>query len=569
MTRLLTGWRSLSMTSRIGVGIVLTLCAIAIFAPWIAPYDPEERVTRPFAAPSPSHLLGADDVGHDLLSVLIFGARPSLLVGLLAAIVATMIGMLVGITAGYLRGTVDTVLMRIVDIVLSMPVVPLTLVIGVLAGPGITTQIFVISIALWAPMARELRAQVLSVRERDHIHALRAMGARNSYVLTRHIVPAVGTLVGPQLVLAVKNAVLLEASLAFLGLGDITSMSWGMMLNVANERSAFLTDAWLWWVLPPGALIGLTVLGFALAGSAVERTATGRTLRAGRRTKRRRAAAAPVEAAAVDRGPDAPLLRIEGLTVRYGEGEDAGGGCTEVDLAIPRGQVLGLVGESGSGKSTVAAAVVGLMPTAARIVSGRILFEGIDLLTLGDRERRALLGARIGLVPQEAQSALNPVYRIGDQISEAILLHSDASRDSAGERTRELLRMVGLPEDRYRAYPHELSGGQRQRVVIAIALANDPDLLVADEPTSGLDVLVQQEILDLLDDLRTRLNLTVLIVTHDLPVVAQTADLVAVMRAGAVVEQGEAGAVLTDPQHPYTRDLIGSVPDMTEFEGAL
>lgn len=569
MTRLLSGWRSLSVTSRIGVGIVLTLCSVAIFAPWLAPYDPDVRVTRPFAVPSPSHPLGADDVGHDLLSVLIFGARPSLLVGLLAAIVATLIGMLVGITAGYLRGTTDTVLMRIVDVVLSMPVVPLTLVIGVLAGPGITTQIFVISIALWAPMARELRAQVLSVRERDHILALRAMGARNGYVLTRHIVPAVAPLVGPQLVLAVKNAVLLEATLGFLGLGDVTSMSWGMMLNIANERSAFLTDAWLWWVLPPGALIGLTVLGFALAGGAVERATTARTLRPTRRMKRRSPAAAPVEASAAERGSDAPLLRIEGLTVRYGDDDSAGGGCTDVDLTIPRGQVLGLVGESGSGKSTVAAAVVGLVPAAARIVSGRILLGGVDLLTLGESERRAMLGARIGLVPQEAQSALNPVHRIGDQIAESVLVHSDASREQAQERARELLRMVGLPEDRYRAYPHELSGGQRQRVVIAIALANEPELLVADEPTSGLDVLVQQEILDLLDVLRARLRLSMLIVTHDLPVVAQTADLVAVMRAGTVVEQGAAGAVLTDPEHPYTRELVGSMPDMSELEGAL
>lgn len=562
MTCLRTGWRSLSVTSRIGIGIVVTLCAVAVFAPWLAPYDPGERVTRPFAAPSAAHLLGADDVGHDLFSILIFGARPSLLVGFIAAIAATVVGMAVGVTAGYLRGIVDTALMRIVDVVLSLPVVPLTLVIGVLAGPGIVTQTFVISVALWAPVARELRAQVLSVREHDHIHALRAMGARHSYVLARHIVPAVGVLVVPQLVLAVKNAVLLEASLAFLGLGDITSMSWGMMLSVANGRSAFLTDAWLWWVLPPGALIGLTVLGFALAGGAVERTTGGITRRITRRGKPR----LPTVAAAVPVDADGVLLRIEKLSVRYGEGENAGGGCTAVDLEIPRGQVLGLVGESGSGKSTVAAAIVGLMPPAARVTSGRILLGGVDLLDLGDRERRALLGSRIGLVPQEAQSALNPVHRIGDQIREAVLVHTDVTRGRAQDRAHELLRMVGLPADRYRAFPHELSGGQRQRVVLAIALANEPELLVADEPTSGLDVLVQQEIIDLLDELRTRLRLTVLIVTHDLPVVAQTADLVAVMRAGEVVEQGDAGTVLTDPQHPYTRDLMGSLPDMTEFE---
>lgn len=567
MKTLLAGWRTLSLTSRIGIIIVLSLCAMAVLAPWLAPYDPHERVTRPFAAPSPEHLLGADDVGHDLLSVLILGARPSLLVGFIAATAATVIGMAVGLTAGYLRGSVDTVLMRIVDVVLALPVVPLTLVIGVVAGPGLRTQILVISIALWAPMARELRAQVLSLRERDHLQALRAMGASNGYVLIRHVVPAMGTLVVPQLVLAVKGAVLLEASLAFLGLGDITSMSWGMMLSVANERSAFLTGAWLWWVLPPGALIGLTVLGFALAGGAVERGAGGITRKKAKGAKRRGVAPVPQSTQTQQSsGAAAPLLQTVALTVRYGDGPKAGGGATEVDLVINRGQVLGLVGESGSGKSTVAAAVVGLMAPAARVGAGEILLDGTDLLTLGEAERRSLLGRRIAFVPQEAQSALNPVYRIGEQICEAILVHGNLTRDQARERARELLHMVGLPAAKYPVYPHQLSGGQRQRVVIAIALANEPELLVADEPTSGLDVLVQQEILDLLDQLRATLGLAMLIVTHDLPVVARMADRIAVMRSGHVLEQGDAQSVLSDPQHPYTQRLLASVPDMSDFE---
>lgn len=575
MSTIVSRWRSLPLTSRIGILIVAALCAVAIFAPWIAPYDPEERVAMPFATPSLQHLLGADDVGHDLLSILIYGARPSLLVGFIAAVVATAIGMLVGITAGYVRGPLDTVLMRIVDVVLSLPVVPLTLVIGVLAGPGLVTQIFVISLALWAPMARELRAQVLSVRERDHIHALRAMGAHSGYVLTRHVVPAVGALVVPQLVLAVKSAVLLEASLSFLGLGDITSMSWGMMLNVANDRSAFLTDAWLWWVVPPGALIGLTVLGFALAGGAVERSAGGATVKETRRrsVKSTRASAAITSshtpATTTDSDARAPLLHIDGLTIRYGDANEASGGCTAVSLALPRGEVLGLVGESGSGKSTVAAAVVGLMPAAARLKSGRIMFDGTDLTALSPRDRRALLGDRIGLIPQEAQSALNPVYRVGAQIAEAIRAHGHVSKAAANQRARELLELVGLPAARFRAYPHELSGGQRQRVVIAIALAGEPELLVADEPTSGLDVLVQQEILDLLEHLRITLGLTMLIVTHDLPVVAHTADEVAVMRGGFVVEAGRTPDILGAPTHEYTQQLLASMPDMTEFERAL
>lgn len=568
MTRSLIFWRSLPLTSRLGLGIIAALVLLAILGPLLAPYDPAERVTTPFAAPSAMHLLGADDVGHDLLSVLILGARPSLLVGFIAAIVATCVGMLVGITAGYLRGAVDTVLMRIVDVVLALPVVPLTLVVGVLAGPGLVTQIFVISIALWAPMARELRSQVLSVRERDHVHALRAMGAGHRYMLTRHIVPAMGTLVVPQLVLAVKNAVMLEATLAFLGLGDISSMSWGMMLSIANDRSAFLTDAWLWWVVPPGLLIGLTVLGFALAGSAVERTATGQVIGAshGRLVRHTTTSTSAASAEITNMTDDSHLLGIDQLTIRYGPGDLATGGCSDVDLVLRRGRVLGLVGESGSGKSTVAAAIVGLIPSAGQVVNGRILLDGEDVLNLGARERRSLLGARIGMVPQEAQSALNPVYRAGNQITEAIVVHQEIPRPHAQKRAQELLTLVGMPDHAYHAYPHQLSGGQRQRVVIAIALANDPDLLVADEPTSGLDVLVQQDILDLLSNLRSRLGLTMLIVSHDLPIIAQVTDDIAVMRAGVVVEQGETLRVLACLQTSYTQRLVGSLPDMTEFE---
>lgn len=565
MKRFAALFTSLPRTSQLGFILILALSLVAIFAPLLAPYDPQVRVARPFATPSAQHLLGADDVGHDLLSVLIHGARPSLLVGFIAAIAATVIGMAVGLSAGYLRGAVDTVLMRMVDVVLSLPVLPLTLVIGVLAGPGITTQIFVISIALWAPMARELRAQVLSVRERDHIHALRAMGAKNSYVLLRHVIPSVSVLVIPQLVLAVKSAVLLEASLSFLGLGDVTSMSWGMMLSVANERSAFLTGAWLWWVLPPGALIALTVLAFALAGGSVERA------------HKVYAAAAP-EPVALPGGPEAApseaghpeaLLSVRQLSVGYGAAGEASGGCQAVSFELLPGQALGLVGESGSGKSTVAAAVTGLMPPAARVDAGQMRFAGQDLLSLSPVQRRTLLGRKIALIPQEAQSSLNPVYRVGDQLAEALHTIPGTKPEAARRRAQELFALVGLEPHKLRSYPHELSGGQRQRVVIAIALANDPQLLIADEPTSGLDVLIQQEILQLLGQLRTRLGLSLLIVSHDLPVVAQLAEQMAVMQGGRLVEQGPVAQMLHTPQHPYTRKLLAAMPDLREFEGAM
>jgi peptide/nickel transport system ATP-binding protein/peptide/nickel transport system permease protein len=550
--RLLRGNTRSQRLAAVGAAILGVLLLAAVAAPWLTPYDPTERVTRPFATPTAAHWLGADDVGHDLLSMLIHGARISLFVGVTAAVAATTIGTLVGVIAGYARGAVDTVLMRIVDVVLSLPVLPLTIVIGVFAGPGLRTQVMVIAAVLWAGLARELRAQVLSLRERDYIQAERAMGAGSLYVLRRHIVPAVIPLVIPQFVLTIKTAILLEASLAFLGLGDISSASWGSMLSMAHARNAFLTDAWLWWVLPPGLAIAVTVLAFALLGNAIEERSRP-ILRRARRV-RRRVTSEPVRP--VDAGAEDPLV-VDGLSVVYGKD---GRGVYDVSFTVAAGELVALVGESGSGKSTVAGAAMGLLPAAARVTAGRVLVSGRDVATMSATELREVRGDRISLIPQEALSALNPVHTIGSQVDEAIRAHQSCGRDAARTRTVELLGQVGLAPEHVDAYPHQLSGGMRQRVVIAMALANEPDVLIADEPTSGLDVLREAEVLALLDELRTRHSLALLIVTHNLPVIERIADRIAVMRDGALVEIGTAAQIIGTPEHPYTRLLVESAP---------
>ncbi len=311
-----------------GLGILAVLVLLAVAAPLLAPYDPAERAGRPFGAPSAAHLLGTNDVGHDLLSELVYGARVSLLVGVSAALAATVVGAAVGVTAGYARGRLDPLLMRLVDVVLALPALPLTIVIGVFAGPGLGTQILVISVVMWAGVARELRAQVLSLRERDHIQALRAMGAGPWHVVPRHLLPAVAPLVVPQFVLATKTAILLEASLAFLGLGDITAKSWGTMLSLAHARSAFLTDAWMWWVLPPGLAIAAHSAGVRAARARVRGTRPSVAAQprpqggapAGRPAARR----ARRGAAARDRRP-ARHLRRQQAGARGGRGRPRGG----------------------------------------------------------------------------------------------------------------------------------------------------------------------------------------------------------------------------------------------------
>lgn len=531
---------------------VLVLCAVA--APWVAPYDPDERVTRPFAKPSGAHWLGADDVGHDLLSQLIYGARVSLLIGVVAALAATVVGALVGVLAGYCRGSVDAILMRIVDVILTLPVLPLTIVIGVFMGPGLTTQILVISSVLWAGLARELRSQVLSLRERDYIHSLNSMGASTWYVLRKHVSRAVFPLIVPQFILAVKTAILLEASLAFLGLGDVTNASWGSMLALAQGRNAFLTDAWLWWILPPGLAIALTVLGFALIGNALEERSRP-VLARRKKIKRDDEGRAQSPAEELPNGIAAPL-EIEHLTISYGEDRL---GVRDVSLTVGINEVVALVGESGSGKSTVAASTLGLLAPAADVVGGVVRVCGQDVTRLPLRGLQALRGNRIALVPQEAMSALNPVRKIGDQLVEAVLVHTQCTRGEARARSVDMLVKVGIDASRIDAYPHQLSGGMRQRVVIAMALVNDPAVLIADEPTSGLDVLMEEEILELLLNLRSSLGLSLLIISHNLPVVERIADRIAVMKDGEIVEIGAVGAITNDPQHPYTRRLIDAV----------
>ena len=256
-----------------------------------------------------------------------------------------------------------------------------------------------------------------------------------------------------------------------------------------------------------------------------------------------------------------PVLQVRDLAVTYHGRRGDVTAVRGVSLTVGAGETVALVGESGSGKSTTALAVAGLLPGRAT-VTGKLDFRGRDLTTAGRRERRAVLGAGIGLVPQDPTVSLNPVKRIGDQVAEVLLIHRLARRPQAWAAAVEALAAAGLgdPEIRARQYPHELSGGMRQRVLIAIALVAGPALLIADEPTTALDVTVQRQILDRIDDLVGRKRTGLLLVTHDLAVAADRADRIVVMSDGRIVEDGPARRILRDPAHPYTRSLLDAAP---------
>ena len=259
---------------------------------------------------------------------------------------------------------------------------------------------------------------------------------------------------------------------------------------------------------------------------------------------------------------DAPLLSVERLTTGFDTGGAFVPAVIDVSFHVDPGETLCLVGESGSGKSVTALSIMRLVQRPGRIASGRLMFRGRDLMTFGEREMQRTRGAEIALIFQEPMTALNPVFTIGSQIEETLLVHGRATRRDARQKAIELLEAVSVPEParRVREYPHQLSGGLRQRALIAMSLACEPALVIADEPTTALDVTIQAQILELLRDLQKRMGLALLLITHDLGVVAEMADRVAVMYAGRIVEQAPVRALFAEPKHPYTRGLMASIP---------
>jgi ABC-type dipeptide/oligopeptide/nickel transport system permease subunit len=248
----------------------------SLLAPLISPYDPRFRSSAPFAVPSSAHWLGTNDIGQDLLAELIWGGRVSLSTGALAALVAIALAVAIGITAGYFRRWTDTLCMRIADVVLVIPFLPLMIVLAAYVGPGVVQLALVVGLLAWARPARVIRATVLGLAARDSVIAVRALGAGHTRILIKHLLPAVLPLAACEFVQLMSRAILIEASLAFLGLGDPLQKSWGTMLYYAQARGALLTGAWLWWVIPPGLLIAATVLGCALLGMHLERLANPR-----------------------------------------------------------------------------------------------------------------------------------------------------------------------------------------------------------------------------------------------------------------------------------------------------
>jgi len=545
-----------------GAAMAGAMLLFALVGPFLIPYDAYQQTGASFQAPNAEHWLGTNDMGQDILAELAVGARTSLFIGIATAVIATFIGGIIGVLSGYFGGWFETLMLRLIDVVLTLPFLPLMLVIAVYIGPGAFTQIFVITLVMWAGKARQIRAQTLYIKKAGPVLAAKSMGAGHTYLFRKHILPGVFPLFIPQFVAAVNAAILLESSLSFLGMSDPLMKSWGSILYYANNRSAFLTEAWVWWIIPPGVCIVLVVLAFSFIGYYLEEKVNPRLsayVPSPKRTKQ------PI-ALQQDLLDSEVVLSIDKMTVEYPRKGVFMPVVSGVSLQVHKGEVLGIVGESGSGKTTVASAIIQQLKSPARLSVEGIYFEGKDLQKFSDEEIRTVRGNQIGYIAQAAMNALNPVISIEKQLAEAVLVHHKLPVAELNKRIDEALLQVGLDLKWRHAFPHELSGGMRQRVIIAMALINRPQFVIADEPTTGLDVMVQVEILELLQRLQKELNLSMIFISHDLPAVLKITDRLAIMKYGYIVDGGQSAELAELSTHPYTRRLIDAMPLLTQVK---
>jgi ABC-type glutathione transport system ATPase component/ABC-type dipeptide/oligopeptide/nickel transport system permease subunit len=533
----------------VGAAVLALFAVIAIVGPFVFP-DASAPVGRPLAPPSWQHWLGTTGQGQDVLALTVTGARNTLAIAFAVGALVVLLGALVGVTAGYFGGGVDRALSLGTNVFLVIPGLPLAIVVAAYLRPGTGSVIAVLALSGWAWHARVFRAQALTLRARDYIAAARIAGESHARVIAGELLPNMTALLAAAFIGATTYAVGAIVGLEFLGIGDPGAVSWGANLYWAANDAALLTGSW-WVFVPTGVCIALVGFALTLLNVALDEFTNPR-LRP--RAAGEHTASPPATTSVHADG----LIAVRDLRVTFGGTRAVDG----VSFDLLPGEILGLAGESGSGKSTIGYALLRLLDESACRCSGHIRFAGDDVLGKDARQLRAYRWADVAMVFQGALDALNPVLTAGDQITDVLRARAGLDAAAADARARELIGFVGLEPHHLRAYPHQLSGGMRQRVVIAIALALSPKVLILDEPTTSLDVIVQRDILAHIQRLRRELGLTILFISHDLPLLLSIADRVGVMQHGRLLELDTPAALRAHAKDPYTRRLLTAFPSL-------
>ena len=525
----------------------------------------------------PAYLFGADNLGRDMLSRMIYGSRISLTIGFVATAVSLLLAIILGGLAGYFGGKTDWIIMRGAEFFMLIPGLYLILflrsILNSKMDSGTAYMIITMILALvgWPGTARTLRGMIHSIKREEYVMNAQLEGIPSLVIIFKYIMPQITSLLIVSTTLSIPGFIMSETTLSYIGLGIADpAVSWGSMIN--REISTLSNLSRYPWLLIPVFLLLIVTLAFNFLGDALRDYydpyhAVFPSFKSWfKRNKKNDENSFSKKIEKAKPVNEDVLLSLQNVVVDFivqsTDGDKTVHAVRGISYELKRGEILGIVGESGSGKSVSTTAIPGLLPKNA-VFLGHIIFDGIDLSELSQKQLREYRGKKIGLIFQEPGRSFDPLQNIGNVFHEVFQnLTPDITKEESDLKAEKLLKEVGLPDPKKRLqnFPHQFSGGQLQRIGIALALAQGCSLLIADEPTAALDVTISMQIVGLLSELRKTRNLSILFISHDIDLVANISDRIVVMHNGIIEEQGEAKEVLENPKAEYTKHLLSTRP---------